>query len=215
MDWIKWHEGYDFSPARRARLQLVQEHITACLEACDSGAIRVISVCAGDARDLIGVLPRHPRRADVSAYVVETNPELLERARRAADKAEVAPHLCFVAADATLASTYLDFAPADLVILSGVLGNLRHGEVPSLVEALRSLCRTHGFVVWTRHRYGRDGARQVPRIRRFLRKVGFEEAVFDVTLPGAYAVATHLYCGVPLTLAQGERLFEFSGLDDV
>jgi len=128
MDWTKWHERYDSSPELVARLHLVQTHIAACLEVCPPGPMRVISICAGDGRDLIGVLTTHPRTSHVSARLVELDPRLVERGREAANAAGLASQLEFLQTDATLSSAYVGAAPAHLVLVCGVFGNV--GETP-------------------------------------------------------------------------------------
>src|SRR5262245_15128865 len=81
-DWHEWHRAYDEpdSPLSR-RLRVVQEKIRDALEVAPPGEIRVISMAAGEARDLLGVLNGHPRRDDVTGRLVELDPELAARAR--------------------------------------------------------------------------------------------------------------------------------------
>ncbi len=43
MNWIAWHQGYDLSPSRQARLRLVQEQIRDCLTGTPAGAILYIA----------------------------------------------------------------------------------------------------------------------------------------------------------------------------
>src|SRR5712691_2900368 len=90
-DWRGWHEAYDHpgSPLAR-RLAVVQQCIAAALDAAPPGPIRVVSMCAGEGRDLLGVLESHSRRADVHGCLVELDPELAATARtRAPETFEV------------------------------------------------------------------------------------------------------------------------------
>ena len=41
------------------------------LDGAPPGELRVVSMCAGQGRDVIGVLSQHPRRSDVRARLVE------------------------------------------------------------------------------------------------------------------------------------------------
>src|SRR6185503_4264281 len=84
-DWRAWHEAYDHrgSPLAR-RLAVVQQCIAAALDAAPAGPIRVVSMCAGQGRDLLGVLPDHPRRADMAGRRVEVDPRTVDVARRQA-----------------------------------------------------------------------------------------------------------------------------------
>ena len=67
-DWYAWHDDYDRPDGGMARrLSWVQDRIRAALDEVPPGPVRVISLCAGQGRDLIGVLADHPRRGDVTA----------------------------------------------------------------------------------------------------------------------------------------------------
>ncbi|MBS2537222.1 hypothetical protein KGQ20_31145 [Catenulispora sp. NF23] len=63
-DWKNWFAAYDDpeSPLVK-RLATVQQGIRRALDEAPSGVIKVLSLCAGEGRDLIPVLADHPRRA--------------------------------------------------------------------------------------------------------------------------------------------------------
>ena len=61
-EWVQWHEEYAPGQPLALRLGLVQDLIRSALDERPPGPIRVISMCAGDGRDLLGVLAGHPRR---------------------------------------------------------------------------------------------------------------------------------------------------------
>src|SRR6478735_5757427 len=85
-DWVAWHEAYgrpDSSMARR--LEIVQQRIREALDAAPPGRIRVVSMCAGQGRDILDVLRDHPRRADVDARLVELDTRNVAYARQALD----------------------------------------------------------------------------------------------------------------------------------
>ncbi|SEH03324.1 hypothetical protein SAMN05444920_13542 [Nonomuraea solani] len=68
-DWVAWHDHYDVpGSALERRLAVVRRWVGAAL---DEGASRVVSLCAGQGRDLLPVLAAHPRRAQVRARLVE------------------------------------------------------------------------------------------------------------------------------------------------
>jgi len=74
-DWARWHEAYDDpASALSTRLALVRAHLSIALATAPAGPIRVVSLCAGQGHDVIGTLPGHPRRDDVSALLVERDP---------------------------------------------------------------------------------------------------------------------------------------------
>ena len=210
MDWVNWHDGYEDSPSLAARLELVRTQISSCLDACPGGWIRVLSVCAGDGRDLIGALVNHPRLRDVKARLVELNRVLIEQGQATAQAAGVTGQVQFVNADATISSTYKGMVPADLVLLCGVLGNIRPVDTSRLIKAIVCLCRTDGFVIWTR-RYQADGARQIAMTRELFRQLAFKEICFDITPEGDFGIVTHRYRGKTFSLPEGQKLFEFTG----
>ena len=73
--WVQWHERYeDPDSGLSRRLRLVRRHVAEALDTAAPGPVRVLSLCAGEGRDLLGVLPGHPRREDVTATLVELEP---------------------------------------------------------------------------------------------------------------------------------------------
>ena len=103
-EWVEWHKGYAAGSPLSKRLEVVQRLIRGALDSAPSGPIRVISLCAGDGRDLLGVIPTHPRGADVRARLVELDPQLAERARSRA--AELSQGIAVVTGDASLTNAY-------------------------------------------------------------------------------------------------------------
>lgn len=141
MDWLAWHQRYDEAPTLQARLTLVRSQLGDALSASPLAALRLISLCAGDGRDVIGTLAGHPRAADTSAYLVELNPALVAHGRAKVAQLQLEAQVQFITGDATRSSTYLQIAPADLLLVSGVFGNVRTAELPAMVDQLRCLCR--------------------------------------------------------------------------
>jgi hypothetical protein len=61
-DWVEWHRDYDDPGSLLSRRgELVQGHLRAELDRTPAGDIRLISLCAGQGRDVIGALTGHPR----------------------------------------------------------------------------------------------------------------------------------------------------------
>jgi hypothetical protein len=202
-NWVDWHNAYDDpeSPLSR-RLPMVRRRIRAALDARPPGPIDVISMCAGQGRDLLGVLADHPRRADVRARLVELNPDNVELARRAATGLNVA----VVEADAGLSTAYQGAAPADIVLVCGVFGNITDRDILRTVEWLPRLCRRDAIVIWTRHRRAPDLSVE---IRHWLARTGFAEVAFDGGDNLSIGVGTHRFTGRPLPFQPDVRLFEF------
>ena len=88
-DWVAWHDQYAADGALVRRLEVVRRLIRTALDGAPPGEIRVVSMCAGDGRDLLGVLGDHPRRHEVRARLVELEPALAERARTEATRLEL------------------------------------------------------------------------------------------------------------------------------
>ena len=103
MDWRIWHDKYDSPGSRMAeRLRTVQEQVDTALTGCSPGSIRVISLCAGQGRDLLEVLTDHPRRSDVQARLVELDRRNTEFAERLAHSGGLHHQVEVVTADASL-----------------------------------------------------------------------------------------------------------------
>ena len=213
MDWANWHKNYDTSPGFQARLKIVCAQIAATLDECPSGPIKIISICAGDGRDLIVALQNHPRRNDVAAALLELNSESISRGKEAAARAGLQRQLRFVQADASLASNYPGIGHADLVILSGLLTHLRPEDVSRLIGSLPMLCKPGGCVIWNRQIVVLHGKEQVPKIRELFQRTGFEEVQFEITGQNGFAVGRSRYAGQMAALDPLRELFKFVGLD--
>ncbi|MEU4221592.1 methyltransferase domain-containing protein [Actinoplanes sp. NPDC026623] len=205
MDWAAWHDDYDDPGSVLARrLAVVQDVIRAALDGCPQGPLAVVSMCAGQGRDLIGVLATHPRRADVRARLVELDPRsaaVAEAAARAAGLGGIE----VVRGDAGRMRHYRELAPADLVLVCGVFGNVTDADVLRSVEACARLCRVGGTVVWTRHRRPPD---LVPQIRGWFSACGFEEAYASDAAAG-FGVGAHRLVVAPASRQDADRIFSF------
>jgi len=204
--WHAWHASYANSDsALAARLALVQAQVGAALDRAPPGPVRAISVCAGQGHDLIGVLAAHPRRADVSARLVELDPRNVLLARLAAKAARL-DAVEVLAADAATTDSYLGAAPADVILVCGVFGNISVDDVLATIENLRQLCAPGATVVWTRHRHPPD---LVPQVVSAFERAGFDELACEDAPP--FAVGASRLRAAPLPLRPGVRLFEFIG----
>ena len=217
MDWFEWHKLYERKPALKRRLELVCKQLSDCLNLCPSGEIRVLSVCAGDGRDLIGALKGHPREQDVMARLVEWDPRLVECGREMAASTGLSARLEFLNGDATSSSAYDGIAPANLVLLCGMLGHVDEASTLRLVRHLPALCQSGGFVIWTRNLNYRNGNHHADLFRSLLRKSAFEEVRFETTSrkhlfmktsQGRFVVSTYRYRGESTVLPVNQKLFE-------
>jgi Putative methyltransferase len=209
-DWAEWHRPYD-DPASllSGRLRRVQAHFRALLDRQPPGPVQVISLCAGQGRDVIGVLEQHPRRADVRARLVELDPRNVEHARRAAaaaglDAVEV------LAADAGRADAYAGAVPAQIVVACGIFGNITDADISATVAALPGLCAPGAGVIWTRHTRPPD---LTPAIRSWFAAAGFAEESYEAPAATRQGIGRHRLTGPPAALPPGRRLFTFVGFD--
>jgi hypothetical protein len=209
-DWYEWHDLYKTEPRLQQRLEIVREFIAYSLNASSDGAIRIVSVCAGDGRDLLGTLENHPRRNDVSARLVELNPQLVERGRATIESLSLAKQIEFINGDAAIASNYVGAVPADIVIVCGVFGNLTEGELNRLLDNLSFLSKPGAFVIWTRGHS--NGIPYSENVRKILRVSGLEEVNFKLTATGDMGVGLHQYKGENLPQPKEQQLFVFSGV---
>lgn len=218
-DWFDWHDLYQTSPRLQQRLEIVRDYIATSLTAQPAGPIQVVSLCAGDGRDLLGALANHPRKDDVSARLVELNPRLVEQGRAAFSALRYSKEIAveglshqieFINGDATHASVYVGAVPADIVLVCGVFGNVAdEAELQRLIDNLRALAKTGAFVVWTRGHS--DGIAYSDVVRRQLQEAAFEEVSFRLTSTSDMGVGLHRYLGETQPLVPDRTLFVFSG----
>ncbi|GAA1888007.1 SAM-dependent methyltransferase [Asanoa iriomotensis] len=203
-DWVDWHGAYadPDSPLSR-RLSAVRDQIRLALDTAPAGPIRAVSMCAGDGRDLLGVLADHPRAADVSARLVELDPTLAERAR--ANAAALPSRIEVREGDAAFTDAYAGAVPAQIALFCGVFGNLTDTDVAATVAAAPEFVTPGGVVIWTRHRREPD---LVPSILDWFTAAGFEPLSVSPKEAG-FGVGAHRFIGPPRDLVTGRRLFTF------
>ncbi len=205
-DYLDWHDEYDQpgSPLHR-RLQVVVELLGHTLDQLPPGPVRLISMCAGQAADVLSVAEHHPRGRDLHGRLVELDPRNVEVARARIDALGL-DGLEVVEADAGWSDAYAGATPADLVLACGVFGNITDGDIDSTIAFLPSLCAAGGHVVWTRHPRAPE---VIDRIEADLRSAGFDTDVLVIADDRTFGVgAAHLQ-GPPAPFATGVRLFEF------
>jgi predicted RNA methylase len=210
--WVKWHGAYeDPASSLSLRLRTVQAMVRQALDAVSSdlaGPIRIVSLCAGQGRDVIDVVAGHPRRDDVSALLVELDPALVAFARARADASGVGRQVRIVEGDASLARWYTEQVPADLVLVCGVFGNISAADITAMVHALPSFCLPGARVIWTRHRLPPDAT---PSIRADFAAAGFSEVAFEAPEGTVMTVGHHRFDGATPPFDPARRLFDFVG----
>ena len=208
-DWSQWHVAYGRENSGLAdRLDAVRAEINRRLDETAPDPVHVISACAGDGRDLLGALAERTDVGRVSALLVEYDATLASRARAAADvlDARVEVHQ----ADAAQSSIYKDYAPADLVLLCGIFGNISDCDVRATIQAAPQLCGPRAEVIWTRHRRDPD---LTPSIRKWFAAAGFDEVAFVAPegdeSSAQWSVGVHRLAIEPQRLKTGRHWFTF------
>jgi hypothetical protein len=205
--WVDWHAPYDdpLSPLSR-RLVIVQDHIARGLHETAPRPIRLLSICAGDGRDVLGVLGGRSDADRVTARLLELDRDLADRARASAAAAGLR-HVEVRTCDAGDPAAYSGAAPADLVLAAGVFGNVPPEDVRGTIDRVPALCAEGATLVWTRHRNRPD---LTPAIRGWLGDRGFEEIAFEAPDDAMFSVGVHRWAGPAGHGALGEdRLFTF------
>jgi hypothetical protein len=205
-NWLEWHRPYDDPTSSLSRrLRVVQRLLREAIDA-HPGPIRLISMCAGQGRDVIPVLAEHPRRDDVAALLVELDPRNADAARAAARLAGLG-RVTVRRDDAALTDNYAEATPADIVLACGIFGNISDADIENTVRHLPQLCAAGATVLWTRGR--RPDHDLTPQIRRWFAESGFEEVAFEAPEDTHYTVGAHRLVGPPAPIESGLKLFTF------
>ncbi len=204
-DWSEWHDAYARPRSGLAnRLTAVSAQINRQLDATIPAPVRVISACAGDGRDLLGVLSRRTDSDRVSGLLVEYDAGLAARAREAASG--LSAQIEVRQADAAQSDVYADAVPVDLLLLCGIFGNISDDDVRATITAARQLCAAHAAVIWTRHHEEPD---LTPSIRGWFSDAGFAEVAFVAPSDDKWSVGVHRLVADPLPLELGRHWFYF------
>ncbi len=208
-DWVSWHRGYDDLESSLARrLVAVQRGIAEAFDCVAAGPIRVLSLCAGDGRDLVPVVAGHARRSDVSAVLVEQDARLVTVAKQRCAEAGFATQIAVRHGDAGDVAVFSDVIPVDLLMLCGIFGNISDADIATTVNATPQMVAPGGFVIWTRGSFEPDRREQ---IRAWFRECGCDEISYEAE-PNGYGVGVvqrPMSTTTPLEPPTG-RLFTFT-----
>ena len=206
-DYVSWHAAYDDPESSLSvRLRHVQRAIDDWLDRTP-GPVRVLSSCAGQGHDVLGVLEeRGPQdRARVTGALVEIDPTNVTIARRRITHIGLA--VTVVESDAGTTDAYAGLVPANLLLLSGIMGNISAADIERLVYVSRQLCAPGATVIWTR---GAPDPDLGPDIRRWFEQVGFEELSCEEWIEGTgMRVGVNRLLAPPQPLRPGELIFTF------
>lgn len=202
-DWAAWHAPYDdpCSPLAQ-RLQEVRRQVSAALTRAPAGQVRLLSLCAGRGVDVLPVLASHARGRDVIGRLVE-----LDAANAAAARDQAPLGIEVVEGDAGMTDACAGAAPAHLLLLCGIFGNVADDDVRRTAFAVPQLCAAGATVVWTRSTHAPD---LTPRIRTWFAEAGVVESSFVAEQPEGWSVGAGTFTGEPQPLQVGVRLFTFT-----
>ena len=204
--WQAWHAPYaDENSELSRRLRIVRQQIAAWLDQRPGEELAVVSACAGQGHDLIGLLATRPDAGRVRAALIEYDAGNVAAAQAAADRAGLT-NLVVRQADAGRLSSYVGAVPADLVLMAGVLGNISDADVKRTIDALPQMCAEGATVIWTRSRRAPD---LTPAVLEWLREAGFVQEAFDAPEDARFSVGVHRFEGVPRPLDTTAAVFTF------
>jgi hypothetical protein len=194
-DWVAWHDAYDDPSSSLARrLGVVRRRLDDVLGAATGERRQLLSLCAGDGRDVIPVLARQTAPSSVSAILVERDHELSRRAQELASSRGLGT-VEVRCADAADPASFDDVLPVDVLLLCGIFGNIAHGTVKDVIDVVPGLLAQGGHVIWTRG--GSDPDRR-PEVRSWCRSAGLAELSFDGA-PEMFGVGVNqLASGLPV-----------------
>jgi hypothetical protein len=209
-DWYEWHDTYEDADSTLARrLTVIQGWLRQALDQLPAGPVRLISVVAGQARDIEGVLRDHPRVGDVSGRIVEVDPRNTDVARKALSRI-VGDRIEVVTGDAGQADAYLGATPAGILLVVGLFGNIVDADVERTIRLLPGFAAPGAYVVWSRGG-AREGVADLnPTVRRWFAEAGFTE-LEHTYIEGRQGLGFHRFDGTPAPFPAGEKLFEFVG----
>ena len=126
----------------------MQQAVGDALSAAAPGPVVVVDICSGVGSALLPVLASHPRRGDVTAYLLELDHESVTGARETIDTLGL-DRVNVVEADAGLLLSYAGLPQANILILSGVLAHLSGADRIALLDFLPHLGVPEATLVWT------------------------------------------------------------------
>jgi hypothetical protein len=210
-DWQEWYRDYEDPTSNLSRrLEVVRGRLESLLTAW-SGAVRLLSLCAGDGRDTLPVIAASG--VEVSAVLVELDPELADAAR-ATGLSLGLPGVEVRTADAGTTSSCVDAVPADVLMACGIFGNITDADVARTVATFPSLLAEGGHVIWTRGCRVPEDPTEVTgdpseTVRSLFVDTGFEEVAFVRPDDASFRVGVARWPHAGAPFEPGVRMFDF------
>jgi hypothetical protein len=168
------------------------------LDALPPGSAWVVSLAAGQSRDLLPLLIEHPRGRDVRARLVDLDDRNVDFAEGATLSARLS-NVELVVGDAGLVDTFASAVPADLVLACGLFELLDPAALTATIETLPQLSAANGTIVWTDHEL-RSGT-----LDELFAAAGFAQRARIIA--DDYLVGVDVYTGIPQPWVVGTRIF--------
>lgn len=204
-DYESWHEKYaELGSALHLRLLVVQDAIALALDSLPAGPVRIISMCAGQGRDLLPAVARHRRGLDVIGRLVEIDSRNVAHARAQIQHLGL-QGLDVVEGDGGISDSYAGATPAELVLACGIFGNISDDEVRETIRCMPSMCADGGWVIWTRFPRS-DGV--VNKILDWFADVGYSTVrVVVPDIADMFGVCVVRLTAPPTPFRMGHRMF--------
>jgi hypothetical protein len=205
-DYAAWHDHYDRpGSALHLRLLVVQDLIASALDELPPGPVRVISMCAGQGRDVIGAARRHRRGRDLTGVLVESDARNVAVARKSIEQAGL-DDLTVIEGDAGHSGVYAGAVPADIVLACGIFGNVSDEDIRRTIGFLPALCAPGAWMIWTRATRD-DGI--LTTIQDWSAEAGFAPRAAIVGEGDLFGVGAAVLAGPPLPYRPDAPLFTF------
>ncbi len=168
-------------------------------------AQRILSLCAGDGRDIVPVLVERPPEQRPKLVLVELDPELAAAAQQRVAEADVSATV--VVGDAGLSVTWRKHLPVDLLMLCGIFGNVPDADIQQTISTAPAMLARSGLVIWTRGALRERDLR--PQVRQWFGDAGFDEVAYEGE-PGGYGVGVNRHTDPMAIEPLPPRLFAFN-----
>jgi SAM-dependent methyltransferase len=205
--WNSWPDRAYARKRYQHRLATVKQQLQDCLDAAPAGPIKILSICAGDGRDVVGAVDQHPRRNDVAAWLVELSADSVALGKRHAVAAGLEESLHFINGDATDLSTYKNVPACDVILLCGVWGHVPQTDTAALVQGLAAFCKPGATVLWSCGTSG--GTAKLDEYDALFTKPTWDKVRQSFAADKCNAVVLHRYTGPSLPRLNSGRFFSF------
>ena len=178
-DWHEWHRQYDDPDSSLSkRLVAVRRRLGELLDGPQPVG-SILSLCAGDGRDILPLLADRPATPP-RLTLVELDDDLAATARLRANETGVGADV--ITGDAGATATYGDHLPVDLLMLCGIFGNITDADIRGTIAGVPAMLNHGGVVIWTRGAFKDRDIRG--QIRQWFLDNGFDEVAFDADASG-------------------------------